>query len=63
MRINGDHFALRREIFDWIKPGEELVQEPFQFLAEAGKLLLFWALLEDSHARGQRPWEVWKSSP
>jgi glucose-1-phosphate cytidylyltransferase len=74
MRINGGYFVLRREIFDWMRPGEELVQEPFQRLAAAGRLLSysydgFWAcmdtfkdkqLLEDLYARGQVPWEVWK---
>ncbi|HXK12005.1 MAG TPA: glucose-1-phosphate cytidylyltransferase [Vicinamibacteria bacterium] len=75
MRINGGFFVLRPEIFDWMKEGEELVQEPFQRLAEAGKLLSypydgFWAcmdtfkdkqLLEDLYSRGQVPWEVWKA--
>jgi glucose-1-phosphate cytidylyltransferase len=74
MRINGGFFVLRKQIFDWIKPGEELVEEPFRRLAEAGKLLAypydgFWAcldtfkdkqLLEDLYSRGQVPWEVWK---
>lgn len=76
MRINGGFFVMRPEMFDWIKPGEELVQEPFQRLAAAGKLLAypydgFWAcmdtfkekqLLEDLYTRGQVPWEVWKVS-
>jgi glucose-1-phosphate cytidylyltransferase len=76
MRINGGFFVMRQEIFDWIKPGEELVQEPFQRLAAGGKLLSypyegFWAcmdtfkekqLLEDLYARGQVPWEVWKAN-
>jgi glucose-1-phosphate cytidylyltransferase len=74
MRVNGGFFVLRHEIFDWMRPGEELVQEPFQRLADAGKLLSFnhdgfWAcmdtfkdkqLLEDLYSRGQVPWEVWK---
>jgi len=74
MRVNGGFFVLRHDIFDWMRPGEELVQEPFQRLAEAGKLLSysydgFWAcmdtfkdkqLLEDLYTRGQVPWEVWK---
>jgi glucose-1-phosphate cytidylyltransferase len=74
MRINGGFFVLRQEIFDWMEAGEELVHEPFQRLAEAGKLLAypydgFWAcmdtfkdkqLLEDLYTRGQVPWEVWK---
>ncbi len=75
MRINGGFFAFRREIFDWIRPGEELVEAPFQRLAAAGKLTAFpydgfWAcldtfkdkqLLEDLYSRGQVPWEVWKN--
>ncbi|HTP26940.1 MAG TPA: glucose-1-phosphate cytidylyltransferase [Anaeromyxobacteraceae bacterium] len=74
MRINGGFFVFRNEIFRWINPGEELVQEPFQRLAAAGRLLSypydgFWAcmdtfkekqLLEDMYTRGQTPWEVWK---
>jgi glucose-1-phosphate cytidylyltransferase len=74
MRINGGFFVLRPEIFEWMKPGEELVQEPFQRLAAAGKLLAygydgFWAcmdtfkdkqLLEDLYTRGKVPWELWK---
>ena len=76
MRINGGFFVLKQEIFDWIRPGEELVQEPFQRLAAAGKLVAypydgFWAcmdtfkekqLLEDLYTRGQVPWEVWKAN-
>ncbi len=75
MRVNGGFFVFRREIFEWVRPGEELVQEPFQRLAAAGKLLSyahdgFWAcmdtfkdkqLLEDMYARGHVPWEVWKN--
>jgi glucose-1-phosphate cytidylyltransferase len=75
MRINGGFFVFRKQIFDWMKPGEELVQEPFQRLAAAGKLFAypydgFWAcmdtfkdkqLLEDLYSHGQVPWEVWKS--
>jgi len=76
MRINGGFFIMRREIFDWMRPGEELVQEPFQRLAAAGKLVSylydgFWAsmdtfkekqLLEDLYTRGHVPWEVWKTN-
>ena len=76
MRINGGFFVMKKEIFEWIHPGEELVQEPFQRLAAAGKLYAypydgFWAcmdtfkekqLLEDLYARGQVPWEVWKAN-
>ena len=76
MRVNGGFFVFRKEIFDWMKPGEELVQEPFQRLAEAGKLLVypydgFWAcmdtfkekqMLEDMYGRGHVPWEIWKGA-
>jgi len=76
MRINGGYFVLRPEIFDWMKPGEELVQEPFQRLCAAEKLVSyaydgFWAcmdtfkdkqLLEDLYSRGAVPWEVWKKN-
>jgi glucose-1-phosphate cytidylyltransferase len=67
MRINGGFFVLRREIFDYMNDGEELVQEPFQRLAAERRLLAykydgFWAcmdtfkekqLLEDMY--GPRP--------
>jgi len=76
MRVNGGYFVMRRELFGWIKPGEELVEEPFQRLAAAGKLLAyphdgFWGcmdtfkdkqLLEDLYTRGHVPWEVWKTN-
>jgi len=77
MRVNGGFFVLRRAIFDYIREGEELVQEPFQRLAAEGKLLAypydgFWAcmdtfkekqILDDMYSRGQPPWEVWKNQP
>jgi glucose-1-phosphate cytidylyltransferase len=75
MRINGGFFVMRQDVFEWMQCGEELVEEPFQRLAAAGKLLAypydgFWAcmdtfkdkqLLEDLYTRGQVPWEVWKT--
>ena len=75
MRVNGGFFVFRKAIFDWIKPGEELVEEPFKRLAAASKLIAypydgFWACmdtfkdkqrLEDLYSHGQVPWEVWKN--
>ena len=75
MQVNGGFFVMRREVFEWLRPGEELVQEPFQRLAQAGKLAAypyngFWAcmdtfkekqLLEDLYSRGQMPWQVWRN--
>jgi glucose-1-phosphate cytidylyltransferase len=75
VRINGGFFVFRREIFDHIRPGEELVIEPFRRLIEKSKLRAhpydgFWASMdtfkdkqrfEDLLARGQAPWQVWKT--
>jgi glucose-1-phosphate cytidylyltransferase len=77
MRVNGGYFILRREIFDYMREGEELVEEPFQRLAAEGRLLAypfdgFWAcmdtfkerqLLDDMYSRGHPPWEVWRNGP
>jgi glucose-1-phosphate cytidylyltransferase len=76
MRVNGGFFVFRPEIFEYLRHGEELVEEPFRRLAAAGKLVAyphdgFWGcmdtfkekqLLEDMYSRGQVPWEVWKKS-
>jgi glucose-1-phosphate cytidylyltransferase len=72
-RINGGFFLFRREIFRYIKEGEELVEQPFRRLISAGQLFSyahtgFWACmetfkemqeLEDLHRRGRAPWAVW----
>ena len=71
--INGGFFALRREIFDYIEPGEELVLEPFARLMKQRQLLgyrydHFWCMdtfkdqqqLTDLYNAGTAPWEVWK---
>lgn len=71
--INGGFFIFKREIFDYIRPGEELVEQPFRRLIEARKLLAyradrFWCMdtfkehqeLNDMHNQGNAPWEVWK---
>ena len=75
--INAGYFVLRREIFKYLQPGEDLVNEPFQRLADMNSLLAhkyggFWACmdtfkekqrLDDMVARGETPWEVWKKQP
>jgi glucose-1-phosphate cytidylyltransferase len=72
--INGGFFILRREVFDYIEQGEELVHQPFMRLTEHGKLhgyrhSGFWScmdtfkdkrMLDDMYNRGDRPWEVWR---
>jgi len=73
--INGGFFAFKREIFDHMKEGEELVQEPFQRLIGLQQLTAyrhegFWACMDtfkdkqafdDMNARGDMPWQVWRS--
>jgi glucose-1-phosphate cytidylyltransferase len=72
--INGGYFIFRREIFDYMRPGEELVNEPFQRLIAQQQLVTyrnpgFWAcmdtfkekkLFDDMVARGDTPWTVWE---
>ena len=74
VRINAGFMVLRREIFDYMKPGEELVVEPFQRLIEKRQLLAvpydgFWQNMDTFKdkiqfdqivERGKGPWEVWK---
>src|SRR5215813_487160 len=76
IRINGGYFVFRKEIFHYLKDGEELLLEPFQRLVERKQLLAyrydgFWMsmdtfkdkqMLDDMHARGDSPWEVWNHS-
>lgn len=73
--MNGGFFAFRKDIFRYMKDGEELVSEPFQRLIEKGELLSrkyngFWVcmdtfkdkqILDDIYARGDAPWEIWKN--
>jgi glucose-1-phosphate cytidylyltransferase len=73
MRINGGFFVLKSDIFDYIRPGEELVLEPFQRLISERQLIAypydgFWACmdtfkekreLEDMYNKGNVPWDMW----
>ena len=73
--INGGYFIFRPEIFDHIRPGEELVDEPFNRLIDAGKLVAyryegFWMPmdtlkemqdLETLYQSGNPPWAVWRT--
>lgn len=74
LRVNGGYFILRREIFDYMGPGEELVEEPFQRLIAEDQLVGyrydgFWAPmdtlkemqnLEALYQSGKPPWAVWQ---
>jgi glucose-1-phosphate cytidylyltransferase len=73
LRVNGGFFAFKREIFDYIHDGDELVLEPFQRLVTDGQLLAyaydgFWMAMDtakdkrrfdDLMEAGHPPWEVW----
>jgi glucose-1-phosphate cytidylyltransferase len=72
--INGGYFILRKSIFEYMRQGEELVEQPFQRLITENRLMSyrhdgFWACmdtfkerqdLEDLYAQGDAPWELWK---
>ena len=74
LRVNAGYFAFRKEIFEYMRPGEELVLEPFARLMADRKLLAysydgFWVpmdtakdkkRLDDLHEGGNPPWYVWQ---
>ncbi len=76
LRINCGYYLFKKAIFDYIRDGEELVHEPFQRLIQEKQLLTyehngFFACmdtfkdkqqLDELYARGNAPWEVWKSA-
>lgn len=75
LRINSGYFAFRSDIFKYIRPGEELVRQPFQRLIREKRLVayeydgFFQAMdtfkdrqsLEGLLASGHAPWEIWKA--
>jgi glucose-1-phosphate cytidylyltransferase len=74
LRVNGGYFLFRREIFDYMRTGEELVLEPFERLIKADQLVThkhdgFTASmdtfkdkqgLDELYSKGRAPWEVWR---
>ena len=72
VRINGGFFVFKREILDWIEPGDELVDETFARLIPKGEVIAyrhdgFWRpmdtikdrqSLEALHESGDPPWLV-----
>lgn len=73
--VNAGYFTFRKEIFQYIRDGEELVYEPMRRLISEKQVLsyqypgFFLAMdtfkekmqIDDMYARGERPWEVWKT--
>jgi glucose-1-phosphate cytidylyltransferase len=76
MRINAGFFVLKKEIFSYMKPGDELVIEPFQRLIREQQLAAheydgFFASmdtfkdkqqLDNLYDGGHPPWEVWREA-
>jgi len=72
--INGGFFILRRDIFDYMQAGEELVEQPFARLIAQRQLATyrhdgFWQSMDTfkdkisfdrMDAQGQCPWAVWR---
>ena len=70
--INGGYFIFRKEIFDYIQEGDELVVQPFKRLIERRELMAyryegFWRamdtlrdrqVLEEMIERGDAPWQL-----
>lgn len=75
LRINGGYFVFKNKIFDQIKEGEDLVNEPFQRLIKKHELIAykydgFWASLDtfkdkerldEMVSKGNESWEIWKN--
>lgn len=75
--VNGGFFVFKKEIFDYIQPGEELVREPFQRLIAKNELIGyrykgFWGcmdtfkekkMFDEMYSKGSVPWAMWDSTP
>lgn len=74
--INAGYFIMRQNIFNYINLGEDLVEQPFQRLIGAKKIVSwnhegFWAsmdtfkdkqILDEEYAKGIIPWQVWRKN-
>jgi glucose-1-phosphate cytidylyltransferase len=73
--VNGGYFVLRKEVFRYLRPGEELVYEPMQRMIAEGRVRSrrydgFWQcmdtfkdkqILDELEGSGSAPWCVWKN--
>jgi glucose-1-phosphate cytidylyltransferase len=73
IRVNGGFFALRKQIFEYLNEGEELVVEAFNRLMPKKQVLAvpydgFWRSmdtfkdkiqLDEILGKGKAPWQVW----
>ena len=76
VHVNTGYFILRKEIFDFMECGDELVEQPFQRLIQQNRLVSwehqgFWASmdtykdkqkLDEEYNKGNSPWEVWRKN-
>lgn len=72
--INTGYFIFRKNFFDYIEYGDEIVEKPFKRLISERKLVSwehkgFWMsmdtfrdkkAIDDIYEQGNPPWEVWK---
>jgi glucose-1-phosphate cytidylyltransferase len=73
--VNGGYYVLRKDVFRYLKPGEEFVYEPMQRMITEGKVWSrryegFWQcmdtfkdkqILDELESSGNAPWCVWKN--
>jgi glucose-1-phosphate cytidylyltransferase len=76
IRINAGFFVLKKDIFRYLRPGEELVLEPFQRLMREQQLAayeydgFFSAMdtfkdkqrMDELYEGGRPPWEIWRGT-
>jgi glucose-1-phosphate cytidylyltransferase len=74
MRVNGGFFVFRKDIFNYIHEGDELVQQPFQRLIKEKQLVCYpydgffgamdtfkdKQMLDELYTNGKAPWQMWK---
>jgi glucose-1-phosphate cytidylyltransferase len=74
--INAGFFVFKKDIFEYIHEGEELVLEPFARLIDQNQLMAyryegFWVgmdtfkekqMFDDMYHSGEMPWAVWEKS-
>lgn len=75
--VNGGFFVMRPDVFEVLRDGEDLVDEPFRRLARSGGLHAypykgFWRCMDTAKDRqvldelwlsGTRPWAIWERTP